>query len=104
MSYPLHHQLRFSRIRHHHRRVQRSLLRQRRTVRGGRFGTFCINFWVGIAQLLLVGFFFLGWIWSIIWGYAFIALAAASSDRQVVSTTTTTMAASNVPQRLPTVY
>ncbi|CAK8688168.1 unnamed protein product [Clavelina lepadiformis] len=71
---------------------------------GGRFGTFCINFWVGIAQLFLTGFFFLGWIWSIMWGYAFIASAAAASDRQVVSTTTTTMATSNVPQRLPSVY
>jgi len=40
---------------------------------GGRFGTFCINFWVGLLQMVLAPFLLIGWIWSIIWGYAFIA-------------------------------
>ncbi|XP_078488721.1 protein SPEC3-like [Ciona intestinalis] len=41
---------------------------------GSRFGTFCINFWVGLAQIVLI-FFFIGWVWSIMWGLAFIAVS-----------------------------
>jgi len=36
-------------------------------VQTGKCGLFCINFWCGIAQLLLV-VFAIGWIWSIMWG------------------------------------
>ncbi|XP_076813417.1 protein stum homolog isoform X2 [Clavelina lepadiformis] len=69
---------------------------------GGRFGTFCINFWVGIAQLLLLGFFFLGWVWSIMWGVAFIAIATEAKNRQrTVTTTTTTTVAPHMSQPRP---
>ncbi|XP_039248716.1 protein SPEC3-like [Styela clava] len=61
---------------------------------GGRVGTFCINFWVGIVQIILVPIFLIGWIWSIIWGVALITLAASPNK----STTTTTVVAAQGPQ------
>lgn len=36
-------------------------------VQTGKLGLFCINFWCGFAQLLLV-IFAIGWMWSIMWG------------------------------------
>jgi len=35
-------------------------------------GVFCTNLWVGIFQALLAPFF-IGWIWSVIWGIAIIS-------------------------------
>jgi len=43
---------------------------------GGKVGTFCINFWVGLLQIGTVWFFLLGWIWSIMWGAAFLGMSA----------------------------
>ncbi|XP_022101394.1 protein SPEC3-like [Acanthaster planci] len=43
---------------------------------GGKFGTFCLNFWVGVLQLLTCWIFLIGWVWSIMWGAAFIGLSA----------------------------
>jgi len=54
---------------------------------GSKFGTFCINFWVGIAQIFLIPFFFIGWVWSIMWGAAFIAIAGAAESKTTTVTT-----------------
>lgn len=48
---------------------------------GGKFGCFCLNFWIGWLQLFTVWIFLIGWIWSIMWGWAFIAL---SGDEKVI--------------------
>lgn len=50
-----------------------------RGVDTGKLGLFCINFWIGWAQLILV-VFGIGWIWSIFWGMLF--LHQAKSQRQ----------------------
>ena len=42
---------------------------------GGKFGTMCLNFWVGWLQAGTVWIFFLGWVWSIMWGAAFIGMS-----------------------------
>ncbi|XP_041469288.1 protein SPEC3-like [Lytechinus variegatus] len=41
---------------------------------GGKFGTFCINFWVGLLQLILspIG---IGYVWAIMWGSIMIYLS-----------------------------
>ena len=41
----------------------------------GRVSCLCINFWVGILQMGTVWFFLLGWIWSIMWGAAFLGMS-----------------------------
>lgn len=51
-----------------------------------KLGTFCINFWVGIAQLFTVWIFLLGWVWSIMWGVAFIAVSGAAASNQTIVT------------------
>ncbi|XP_072027663.1 protein SPEC3-like [Amphiura filiformis] len=43
---------------------------------GEMVATLCINFWVGLLQIGTVWFFFLGWIWSIMWGAAFLGMSA----------------------------
>ncbi|XP_071492645.1 protein SPEC3-like [Diadema antillarum] len=60
----------------------------------GKVGTMCLNFWVGILQLFLVLIFFIGWVWSIMWGVAFIALSA---DYHKHPQTTTTVIQSGGP-------
>lgn len=50
-----------------------------RGVDTGKLGLFCINFWIGWAQLILI-VFGIGWIWSIFWGMLF--LHQAKSQRQ----------------------
>jgi len=56
----------------------------------GKVGTMCINFWVGLLQIGTVWFFLLGWIWSIMWGAAFIGMSAdyhsGGDDITVVTT------------------
>lgn len=42
---------------------------------GGKFGTMCLNFWIGWLQAGTVWIFFLGWVWSIMWGAAFIGMS-----------------------------
>ncbi|XP_039249012.2 protein SPEC3-like [Styela clava] len=66
---------------------------------GGRVGTFCINFWVGILQLL-TAWLIIGWVWSIIWGIAFIA----SAGEEGRTTTTTTTAVVGPPVAQPVLY
>jgi len=56
---------------------------------GSKVGTMCINFWVGILQIGTVWFFFLGWIWSIMWGAAFIGMSAdyhSGGDQTIITT------------------
>ncbi|XP_033102856.1 protein SPEC3-like [Anneissia japonica] len=65
---------------------------------GGKVGTFCLNFWVGLLQLATCWIFFIGWIWSIMWGAAFIGMSAdyhSSGD----ATTTVVTTTSAVPQQ-----
>eukprot|EP00043_Microstomoeca_roanoka_P002703 m.39879 g.39879 ORF g.39879 m.39879 type:complete len:224 (+) comp11664_c0_seq1:408-1079(+) len=52
--------------------------------------TFCCNLWIGFLQLLTVPFFLLGWIWSIFWGFLFIAQSAAWDNPYYGTTTVTT--------------
>jgi len=56
----------------------------------GKVACFCINFWVGCLQIGTVWFFLLGWIWSIMWGAAFIGMSAdyhsGGDDVTVVTT------------------
>ncbi|XP_038075709.1 protein SPEC3-like [Patiria miniata] len=60
----------------------------------GKFGTFCLNFWVGILQLLTCWIFLVGWIWSIMWGAAFLGLSADyHTPRETTTVLTTTPAA-----------
>ncbi|CAK8672240.1 unnamed protein product [Clavelina lepadiformis] len=61
-------------------------------------GVFCLNFWIGWAQMFTVFFFLAGWIWSIIWGVYFISNASQYGKAGIVSTTTTTAA---IPQPIP---
>jgi len=49
--------------------------------------TFCVNFFVGAAQLLTCWIFFLGWIWSILWGVAFMAMSGDGPETTVITTT-----------------
>ncbi|XP_002741745.1 protein SPEC3-like [Saccoglossus kowalevskii] len=42
----------------------------------GKAGTCCINFWVGVVQLATCWIFFIGWIWSVLWGIAFVAMSS----------------------------
>lgn len=49
---------------------------------GGKIGCFCLNFWIGWLQLFTIWLFLLGWIWSIMWGWAFIAASAELYARQ----------------------
>lgn len=56
---------------------------------GSKVGTMCINFWIGLLQIGTVWFFFLGWIWSIMWGAAFIGMSAdyhSGGDTTIVAT------------------
>jgi len=39
-----------------------------------RFQMFCINFWFGWMQFILI-VFGIGWVWSVLWGVAFVQLA-----------------------------
>ncbi|XP_039260046.2 protein stum homolog [Styela clava] len=57
---------------------------------GGKMGCFCLNFWIGWLQLFTVWLFLFGWIWSIMWGWAFVAASAEyySSRTQAGVTTT----------------
>jgi len=55
---------------------------------GSKFGTFCINFWVGLLQLLTCWIFFIGWIWSILWGIAFVTLAGMKGSKKTTTVVT----------------
>ncbi|XP_030854573.1 protein SPEC3-like [Strongylocentrotus purpuratus] len=55
---------------------------------GGKVGTFCLNFWVGILQLFLT-LFLVGWIWAIIWGTVMIAMSADYHNPGTLTTMTT---------------
>jgi len=52
-----------------------------------KLGIFCINFWVRLAQLCTVPIFLIGWIWSIMWGVAFITNAGAAESQTTTFTT-----------------
>ncbi|XP_076820301.1 uncharacterized protein LOC143465728 [Clavelina lepadiformis] len=56
----------------------------------------CYNFWIGWAQLLTC-WLIAGWIWSIMWGYAFIAVSAKYADPQNIFITTTRRTTIPVP-------
>lgn len=54
-------------------------------------GTFCINFFIGIAQLVTVVFFLIGWLWAIFWGVLFIGESSKwNNPTSTVTTVTTT--------------
>nr|XP_054759858.1 protein SPEC3-like [Lytechinus pictus] len=54
---------------------------------GGKVGTFCLNFWVGILQLALA-LFLVGWIWAIIWGTIMVAMSAEYHNPGTLTTVT----------------
>ncbi|XP_071962884.1 protein SPEC3-like [Antedon mediterranea] len=67
---------------------------------GGKVGTFCLNFWVGLLQLATCWIFLIGWIWSIMWGAAFIGMSADyHSTNEPTTTVVTTTAAAPPPQQ-----
>ncbi|XP_064603586.1 uncharacterized protein LOC135469003 [Liolophura sinensis] len=37
--------------------------------------TFCVNVWVGVAQLFTIPLFLVGWFWSVAWGIRMVLLA-----------------------------
>ncbi|XP_078492930.1 protein SPEC3 [Ciona intestinalis] len=57
----------------------------------GKGGTFCLNFWVGWLQMITLFFVLFGWVWSIVWGVAFVQAAAKRNNTMVTTTTTNTM-------------
>uniref|UniRef100_H2Y0U8 Uncharacterized protein n=2 Tax=Ciona intestinalis TaxID=7719 RepID=H2Y0U8_CIOIN len=57
----------------------------------GKGGTFCLNFWVGWLQMITVFFVLFGWVWSIVWGVAFVQAAVKRNNTMVTTTTTNTM-------------
>jgi len=52
-----------------------------------KIGTFCMNLIVGLLQMLTVVFFLFGWVWSIMWGYAILAMSGTSEGGTTVITT-----------------
>nr|XP_002735711.1 PREDICTED: protein SPEC3-like [Saccoglossus kowalevskii] len=63
----------------------------------GKVGTCCLNFWIGLLQLVLSPIFFIGWIWSWIWACAFIAMSADYHNNKTETTVITTSAAPAQP-------
>ncbi|XP_793071.1 protein SPEC3-like [Strongylocentrotus purpuratus] len=59
----------------------------------GNCGTMCLNLFVGLLQLVLT-VIFVGWIWSIMWGVAFIGM---SHDYSQTNKTTTTLVTTRSP-------
>ncbi|XP_033632365.1 protein SPEC3-like [Asterias rubens] len=60
----------------------------------GKVGTCCLNIFVGLLQLLTCWIFLIGWIWSIMWGIAFLGLSADyHSPQQNTTIITSTPAA-----------
>ncbi|XP_072180771.1 uncharacterized protein [Diadema setosum] len=57
---------------------------------GEKFGTMCLNFWIGILQLATTLIFLIGWIWAIAWGAAFIAMSSDYHDTKKTTTVITT--------------
>ena len=45
----------------------------------------CVNCFVGIMQLSTIVFLMIGWIWSIVWGCAFVGLSGKYPTSQSVS-------------------
>eukprot|EP00048_Salpingoeca_helianthica_P014788 m.223566 g.223566 ORF g.223566 m.223566 type:complete len:211 (+) comp16273_c0_seq1:41-673(+) len=54
-----------------------------------RLSSFCMNFWIGLAQLALTFVFLIGWVWAIIWGIMFVTQSLDRGGTTVVSTTIT---------------
>eukprot|EP01137_Pigoraptor_chileana_P004055 Opistho-2@45221 len=53
---------------------------------GLRIGSFITNLLMGCIQLAL-SLFIIGWVWSIVWGLAFVASSAESNKTTVITTT-----------------
>ncbi|XP_041349286.1 protein SPEC3-like [Gigantopelta aegis] len=54
---------------------------------GLRCASCCIGFAVGLLQLLTLGVFLLGWIWSCIWGLGFLGMSIKYSQVSPLSAT-----------------
>jgi len=53
-------------------------------VKTGKIGLFCINFWVGVAQLVTL-VFGIGWVWSIFWGFLYLHAASGKDLTEEVT-------------------
>jgi len=72
-------------------------------IKRGRFGLFCINFWSGIGQLILIPFG-IGWVWSVWWGMLMLHASKAINleEQTYVSTVPTVVSSTTAYPRQPT--